>query len=177
MISLELLRRYPFFSGFSHAQLSALAEVGNELTFDAGHHFFYEGETLDHFSLVITGQVAINVGVTDRNAKQKLAELLVGHLITTDVTVSTVGPLEIFGWSALIPPHQSSAGARALTDCVVVSFDCERLLQLFTEDSHFAYLLTTKVAQVIRKRLRDRLIETLTLRTPSSVVKPIILTA
>ena len=78
-----------------------------------------------------------------------------------DVTVSTVRRGNIFGWSSLVPPHNSTAGAKAQMSCRVVSFDCEELRQIFDEDHEFGYLMTQKAAQVIRGRLRDMRMESL----------------
>jgi hypothetical protein len=46
MISAELIRRYPFFDRLTHDQILTLARVGEELTVEAGHYFFYERERL-----------------------------------------------------------------------------------------------------------------------------------
>jgi len=41
MNSIELLRRYAFFAGFSTEHLSILAKISEELPVDAGHYFFW----------------------------------------------------------------------------------------------------------------------------------------
>ena len=40
MISVELLRRYPFFAGFSHDQLFVLAVAADESAVETGTHSF-----------------------------------------------------------------------------------------------------------------------------------------
>ena len=44
MISVEQLRRYPFFAGFSADQIERLANISEEHSVDAEHYFFYEGD-------------------------------------------------------------------------------------------------------------------------------------
>jgi CRP-like cAMP-binding protein len=67
----------------------------------------------------------------------------------------------VFGWSALIPSHEATAGAQALTPCRTIALDCEKLQPIFEEDRNLAYLMTLKAAQIVRGRLRDIRIETL----------------
>lgn len=161
MISVELLRRYPFFAGFNYDQLSDLARVGEKKTVDAGQYFLHEGEELSSFYFVLEGTVAITLEVPDRTVVQQLSNQITGHLINTELTVSTVEKGYLFGWSALIPPNISTANAKAFTSCRVVEFDCQGLRRYIEQDCCFGHLLTLKAAQVIRERLRDRRVESL----------------
>jgi len=161
MISPELIRRYPFFSGLSFDQITALAMVADEVAVEAGHTFFHEGDKLGKLFFVKDGRVDITVRIPNGNNVHNLAEQIVGNYITEDVTISTIGPGQLFAWSALIPPHHSSAGAIAKTPCHVLAFDCEDLNKLFQEDCNFAYLMLQKVTIVVRQRLWDMRIQSL----------------
>jgi CRP-like cAMP-binding protein len=111
MISPEVLRRYPFFAGLSHQQIVNLAKVADELSVEADHYFFHEEEDLSNcFYLVLTGAVAIVIEVPDQGAEQKISDQLMGELKTKDIVVSALGPGEVFGWSALVPPQIHSRG-------------------------------------------------------------------
>lgn len=165
MVSPELIRRYPFFAGLNHKHLVALARAADEETVEAGHKFFCEGKALDSFYLVIEGAVSIDFAVPDPDVSQDLSSQLTGDLTTKDVTVSTVGSGDVFGWSALIPPTNATAGATAVTPCRVIAFDCRQLLAGFDEDCEFGYIMLQRAAQVIRERLRDIRIESLALHT------------
>lgn len=161
MISSELIRRYPFFSGLNLDQITALAAVADELTVEAGHYFFHEGDILSELFFVMDGKVDIAVSVPDRNHIQHIAEQIMGNFVTEDVTVSSVGPGQLFAWSALIPPHVSTAGAKAIIPTRVLAFDNEDLSRIFQEDCNFGYLMLQKIANVIRQRLRDMRIQSL----------------
>lgn len=161
MISPELIRRYPFFSGLNFDQITTLAIVADEVTVEEGYYFFHEGDRLRELFFLMDGKVDITVGVPDRNHVQNVNEQIMGNFITKDVTVSDVGPGQLFAWSALIPPHVSTAGARAATQTRVLVFDCEELLRIFQEDSEFGYLMLQKIANAIRQRLRDMRIQSL----------------
>ena len=161
MISIEMLRRYPLFAGFTREQIDDLARVAEEGAMLAGHKFISEGERLTNFYLVLEGTVGIIIKVPDRDFEQSLTRQITNNLITRDVTVSTVGEGEVFGWSALIPPNRSTANVKALTDCRVLDFDYQQLQPVIDEDCCFGHQLTLKAAQTIRARLRDRRVENL----------------
>jgi CRP-like cAMP-binding protein len=161
MISLELLRRYPYFAGLSREQLTTLTKVANEATVDAEHYFFHEGDNVDSFYLVVEGSAAVVVEVPDREAEQKLSGQLMGELKTKDIVISAVGPGEVFAWSALVPPHKATAGVKATTPCRVIVFNCQELMSAFEEDCRFGYVMMQKAAQVVRDRLQGLRIESL----------------
>ena len=161
MISPELIRRYPFFSGLNFDQITTLAITADEVTVETGYYFFHEGDKLRELFFVMDGKVDITVGVPDRNHVQNVNEQIMGKFIKKDVTVSNVGPGQLFAWSALIPPHVSTAGAKAVIPTRVLAFDNEDLFKIFQEDRNFGYLMLQKVASVTRQRLRDMQIQSL----------------
>ena len=163
MISSELLRRYPFFAELNHEQLVALAMTADEHQFDAGHRFFSEGDELDHFYLVIEGDVAIVFDVPDSEVKQTFAAQLTGDIETTDTVISHLGPGEPFGWSA-IAKATASAGAVAAADSTVVLFDMDKLFDKFEEDPTLGCTLLRHTLLSLRERLHDLRVECMTKR-------------
>jgi CRP-like cAMP-binding protein len=161
MISPELIRRYPFFAGLSYDEIVSLTKVASELTVEAEHYFFHEGDALENFYLVVEGAVAIVIEVPDQDVEHKLAGQLTGELITSDIVISAVGPGEVFGWSALVPPHEATTCAKATTLCRVIAFGSRELLQTFEDDCRFGYVMIQKTAQIIRDRLHAIRIESL----------------
>lgn len=154
MISTELIRRYPFFAGLNLYQNGVLAMAAEEYSVDAGHRFFNPDEELTKFYFLLEGKVDINVLPVGEN-------MYASNPSKDGVPVISVGVGEMFGWSALIPPHKSTATVKSSTPCRVIEFDCEKLWPFFEEDSRFAYLMSMKAAQTIRERLRNMHIESL----------------
>lgn len=146
MVSPELIRRYPFFSNFSIDQIVLLAKVAEEKAFERDYYFNHEGEELDTFYLILEGEIVL---VTTLPQKEQ------------EVILNTLGPGDIFGWSAFIPPYTATAGAKTISSSRVVAFDVIQLRKIFTEDSQFGYLMIVKIAQVIRDRLNSLRMETL----------------
>jgi CRP/FNR family cyclic AMP-dependent transcriptional regulator len=138
MISPEVIRRFPLSAGLNADQLTQLAMAAEELVVDEGHWFFRQDQELHAMYLVLEGQVGIVV-----------------ELPRQEVLTSTVGPGEVFGWSGMVPPHETTAGARALSPCRVVRFDCRRVRQTFETDCRFGYIVMERMAQIVRQRMRD----------------------
>lgn len=161
MISTELLKRYPFFAGLNFGQLKSLAGSAQIFDVDAGYIFFQEGDELEMFYLVDDGRAAIIMEVTNQSVNQPLSKQLTNDLINKEVTISTVGTGEVFGWSSLVPPYTSTASVKAIRQSRIVAFDCIKLRPIFKEDCQFAYLMLLKASQVIRQRMRDLRVESL----------------
>ncbi len=164
MISIREVRWHPFFSGLNKKQMDAIAQAAEEIQAERGHVFFEEGETLNRFYLVKEGTVDITIKVPDQNENHTFADQLTRNLKTVDITASVVHPGELFGWSALVEPHQSTASAKVSSEkCTVIAVDCQKLHPLFEEDHEFAYQMLLKATQIIRSRLRDRRVELLSI--------------
>ncbi len=161
MVSPELLRRHTFFSGFTFDQLDILAMAAEEMTVPAKHWFFHEGEKLDQFFFLLSGSVMLTYNIPDPNKHQTTAMQLTGNMITKPISIGTLGEQEMFGWSALIPPNVSTAGAKAATDCRTINFSMAKLRLAIEDNCCFGHLLTLKTAQTVRERLRMRRIESL----------------
>ena len=146
MVSPELIRRYRFFAGLDMEQINTLAKLAEEETVEEEHYFFREGEALHAFYIVQEGTVAIVVELPKHER---------------EIVTSTMGTGEVFGWSSIVPPYTSTAGAKSLTPCKVIRFDCSELWKIFENDCRFGYLMTQKAAKIIRERLRDMRIESL----------------
>ncbi len=161
MISPEVLRRFPFFSRLSLAQIQILSKLATEQKFEPDHSFFREDEDAESFYLLLEGAVAIIFELPVRDVEHKLSDQFSRELKTKDVVISTVGPGDVFGWSGIVPPHKATSGAKSLTTCRVIAFDCKALAEEFEKDCGFGYIMMQKAAQVISERLRDLRIESL----------------
>ena len=161
MISPELLRRYPVFAGLSHENIITLVNTAHELSAEEDHLFFHEGDEVHEIFFLLEGAVGIVVELPAQNIEHSVANQLTSEFETEHVVLSAVGPGEIFGWSGLVAPYETMAGAKALTPCRVVAFDCKALLEAFKADCHFGFMMMEKIAQVIRGRLRDQRVESL----------------
>lgn len=159
MVSPEMIRAYPFFSGFTLDQVVDLSMAARELEVDAGYTFINENQEVHHFYLIREGKASICIAVPHRSIKHTFQQQIYRDLITEDVVVSTLEDGELFGWSAIIPPHEATASVKAASPCRVIEFDYQALAPKFEENCCLGHLLTVKAAQVVRERLRDLRIE------------------
>jgi CRP-like cAMP-binding protein len=146
MVSPELIRRFPFFSNFSMDQIVFLAKIAEEESFQRDHYFNHEGEELKTIYLILEGEINL---ITTLPQKDR------------EVTLNSLGPGDVFGWSAMVPPYTATAAAKAVSPSRVVAFDAKELRKKSDEDCQFGYLTMIKIAQVIRDRLNSLRIETL----------------
>lgn len=154
MISPERLRFYPFFAHLTPANLATLADIAEELAYEQGEIIFEENEELDRFYFIEKGAVALLVHTPIQSKEYGLADQLTGELAQQEVVISALGPGDVFGWSALVPPHESTATVKAVSDCRLLAFPRLELEKAFREDCRFGYLMMMKMAQVIRRRFQ-----------------------
>lgn len=152
MVSPELLRRYPFFSGLSAEQITALAKAADEITLEDGSCLFREGEALHSLYLVIEGRVAVTMDLPELGSR---AAIQLPDSPMRETVVSTISAGAVVAWSALVPPYIATSGARTDGACRLLTLDCRDLRESFAQDAHFGYMMLIKVAQAARDRIRD----------------------
>ena len=146
MVSPEVIRRYPYFSGISIERINMLANITEEIECEQGQYFHNEGEEIDKVYILVEGEVSL---VTSLPQQDK------------EVVINTLGTGDVFGWTSLLPPYTAGAGAKTITDCKLVEFSASKLRTKFEDDYQFGYLMMIKIAQIIRERLDSIVIETL----------------
>jgi len=135
----EVLQEVPFFAGMTEAQLGLIAGCGSNAIFDAGEVLVREGDAADTFYVVRHGTVAIDLHSPTRGS----------------LTVETIGPGEIVGWSWLFPPHRWHFDVRALSPVRATAFDGACLRGKCEDDPVLGYDLMKRFAQVFIDRLQS----------------------
>ena len=140
MISIEILKSFSLFGGLSEAELAEIAKLCRERTYDDGSVIFTIGGSATDIYLLKTGKVNIQI-------EFKIYEY---EIIAT---VYTVGKGEIFGWSALVPPHRLTASARCEGKADVITIDGKELLDLLEKEKLIGYLVMKNLSGLISSRL------------------------
>ena len=133
-----LIAESPLFTGLSEEQLELISGCGQNVTFDAGERLFREGDPADTFFLIRHGIVALDTYVPNRGA----------------LTVDTVGPGEMTGWSWLVPPYRWHFTGRAVEEVRAVQFDGACLRGKCDADPVLGYALLNRFAKVLVDRLQ-----------------------
>jgi CRP/FNR family transcriptional regulator, cyclic AMP receptor protein len=133
-----LIVESPVFKGLDQDQLELIAGCASNTVFAAGERLFREGDQADTFFLLRHGLVALDAYVPNRG----------------QLTVETVGPGEIVGWSWLLPPHRWHFTGRAVDLVRAIQFDGACLRNKCEEDPLLGYDLLNRFAQVLVSRLQ-----------------------
>jgi CRP-like cAMP-binding protein len=96
-----------------------------------------EGDVAPPFGIVSEGRVALRLLVPERGA----------------VTILTVEPGDIVGWSAVVPPYRSTSTAIAVEPTRIVQIDAASLRALLRHDPDLAATVYPRVLEALARRL------------------------
>ncbi|HSG86871.1 MAG TPA: cyclic nucleotide-binding domain-containing protein [Candidatus Limnocylindrales bacterium] len=125
---------------------SIIAELARVQRYDTGDELLREGEESRTFAIVRSGRVALSVLVPERGA----------------VTILTVEPGDIIGWSALTAPHRATSTATALEPVELLAFEGAALRGLLRSDCRLAMTVYPRLLQAVSRRLvatREQLLD------------------
>ncbi len=114
-----------------------LGELATVRRYEAGEALFREGEEARDFGIVRAGRVALRVLVPERGM----------------VTILTVEPGDVIGWSALVAPYRSTSTGEALEPVEVVEFDGAALRGVLRSDCKLASVVYPRLLQAVARRL------------------------
>ncbi|MES2210285.1 MAG: cyclic nucleotide-binding domain-containing protein [Chloroflexota bacterium] len=114
-----------------------LAAVVARLDLDAGVTFMHEGETTDFLAIVVEGRVGLQMRVPERGA----------------ITILTLDPGDIVGWSAIVAPYRATTSASTLEPTELAIVEAETLRDLLAHDPELAAALLPLVLDTVVARL------------------------
>ncbi|PYJ01574.1 MAG: Crp/Fnr family transcriptional regulator [Verrucomicrobia bacterium] len=133
-----LIRRHPFLEGMSPHQLRLLSGCARQSHFDTGELIFREGDPANRFYLIQNGKVALQAHTEDRGL----------------ISIQTIGPGDVLGWSWLFPPYFWHYDARALEPTDAIFIYGTPLREECETDHELGYELLKRMAAVMMKRLQ-----------------------
>ena len=116
---------------------SKVLAIANPVSFAGGTEVMREGDHVGWFGIVSSGRIALQLGVSGRG----------------QVTLETVEVGEVFGLSALVPPHEATTTASAVGDVEALVVDASAIRSLFDQDCEFAASVYFAVARALLGRL------------------------
>jgi CRP-like cAMP-binding protein len=133
----KILAEHPFAHGLQKPHLALLTGCASNVRFEPGQKIFREGEEANQFYLLREGKLAVELFGAERGA----------------LTILTVGPGEVLGWSWLIPPYRWKFDAYALGAARAIALDGKCLREKSEKDHDLGYELLKRIAQVMEERL------------------------
>ncbi len=138
-VDYTLLKDFPCFGDLNEAEQKAIAEFSIAECFPEGYTFFHEGESGEKIYLLANGEVEVLYSIGDEGP----------------VRVDTLGPGEILGCAALVPPHKYTATMRALNEVEVLAVDVPSLLKLMQEDCPVGFAIQQYAMRLMLDRILD----------------------
>ncbi|HEX2883935.1 MAG TPA: cyclic nucleotide-binding domain-containing protein, partial [Candidatus Limnocylindria bacterium] len=127
-----------FGAGLSHhARASLTACCTRLVTYPASAVLLNEGDDTPLFAIVTRGRVALRMRVPERGP----------------VTILTVEPGDVVGWSALVPPHRATSTAVTIEPSTLIEFEPKRLRELLEHDLALSATLYPRLLEAIGRRL------------------------
>ena len=133
----HVIGRHGFFEGLDHEYLALIAGCASNVVFQDGAFLFRESDPAETFYLVREGAIAL--------------EMAAGGRV---LTVQTVGPGEMAGFSWLIGPHRWQFDGRAVGRVHAVELDGTCLRAKCDADPRLGYELMQRFARLAARRLQ-----------------------
>lgn len=140
MIATENLKGFSLFGGLGEGELAEIAKLSRERTYEDGSVIFTIGGFATDVYLLKAGKVDIQI-------EFKIYDY---EIITT---VYTVGKDEIFGWSALVPPHRLTASARCQGKADIIMINGKELIEFLERQRGVGYVVMKNLSALISSRL------------------------
>jgi CRP/FNR family transcriptional regulator, cyclic AMP receptor protein len=132
----QLLAAHEFFARMAPEHIELLAGCGRNAVFPAGETIAREGDPADRFFVVRAGHVAVGI-----------------HAPQVELTVATLGPGDVLGWSWLFPPYRWRFDALAVQETHAIALDGVCLRNKCEDDPALGYALMQRFAQILVQRL------------------------
>jgi CRP-like cAMP-binding protein len=146
MISIELLRSYPFFALLTEDQLKAIAMIAKEVSYSKDEILLKENSPANRLILLLEGDVDL---IFSGGGEGAIRNALVG----------SIAPGEVLGVSSIIEPYVYISSARATTTAKVVEIDGPALRALMQLDRKLGCALMSNVASAVLDRLKYTQVE------------------
>ena len=135
---LEILKSAQFTRSLKEAHLEKLAKMAFQVTYREGDMLYREGDLGDVLYIIIQGHVAVETHVPGKGR----------------VTLLTVGPGQLLGWSAFFPHKLKTASSRAVTNVQALAISTPQLREACRDDCEFGYEIVLHLANLIADRLK-----------------------
>lgn len=117
--------------------IQRLATMGRTLHLDAGQELIREGDPTRDLGIVMSGRLALRLRVPERG----------------QVTILTLDPGEVVGWSAVVPPHRSTSTVVAVLPTDLVAVDGDRIRRELARDPVLASAVYPLIVEALARRL------------------------
>lgn len=160
MISLKILKEFDLFSNISADRLEQIAQQAHLMELSAGEVLARQDDPALNLYGVVHGEVQLSLTFAYRvltaDIRTERGELDRVRTREKQVIVDTVGPGEIFGWSAMLDAGRQTATLTCSKPGQAFHISSEILKDLCRQDPVMGYELMNRLLAVVSDRLRTR---------------------
>jgi CRP-like cAMP-binding protein len=138
---IDSLRKIHFFYGLEDGELSKLGSLCQNRSFAVGEVCQCEGQNSNWIHFIVSGRVGAVLHIPSYSYS------------SSEIMIDTLGPGELFGWSALIKGTPWST-LKVIDQTEVFYLDANDMLSLCESNYHLGYILMKNLAALISSRLR-----------------------
>jgi len=131
------LAAHPVFKDIPPKYLALISSFASTQQYPAQRRLFEYDKLADHFYVVQSGRVAIEVP----------------SIGGEPMAIQTLGPGSVLGWSWMMPPYRWLFDARALVPTGAIAVDGKRLLAACEQDPALGYVVIKRFATLMAERL------------------------
>jgi CRP/FNR family cyclic AMP-dependent transcriptional regulator len=132
-----ILRGTWFGASLDQMTVDHLAGFARRRTAAAGEILFVEGSRSDELGVLVSGRLALRMLVPERGL----------------VTILTVEPGDLYGWSAIVPPNRATSTVVAVEESEMIALDGMALRLALADDPILAAAFYPRVLQTVSRRL------------------------
>ena len=138
MASIKELKKVGLFESLSDDQLKAVAQLGQEKSFDRGEEIFKQGQKAKTLYMLLDGVVTLRIKVEEE------IDLMAETLRETG---------SVFGTASLMNPYISNVTARCLKSTKALAIDSAGFQEILKRDPLMGFEVMTRLAQLYFNRL------------------------
>ena len=131
------------FCNLDPLHIHKLASIACERQFEEGAIIYRAGDVGEAVYLILEGNVVVEMEVVDYGP----------------VTLFTLGPGQLFGWSSLFPVRHKQARARVTQPTQLIEINASRLRDLFRADHKMECEVMNCMSNVVVDRVREARLE------------------
>lgn len=146
------LAEHPLFRDLPADYVTLLSECASNVRFADGDRLFRQGEPADRCYLIRHGIVSVEICSPTAGP----------------VTIQTLGPGEVLGWSWLFPPYKWHLDARAKELTRAIALDGKCLRGKCDQDPKLGYELMKRFSALIHARMQAARLQILDIYGPTA---------
>lgn len=160
MLDKKRLEQFPVFSGIDENQLESIARHCEVMALTPGMVIVAQDEPAKYLYGILSGEVELTLTFTYQMLAQDIQSgkgaLARVKTMQKPVTVDTIVPGEIFGWSSLLEDGYQSATVSCTKAGEAFFVSADILKEIFENDPRTGYKVMTQLYGVVSDRMRNR---------------------